>query len=87
MCFSHLNVMLQVDIIITGCGGYVPLPSLSAMIAHRFQMRSDVRSYSLSAHGCATGVILIELAEQLLKTVVCRIPSSMLILTALSLSC
>ena len=40
---------------------------MSAMIANRFKMRSDVRTYSLAGHACASAIIVVELAQQLLK--------------------
>ncbi len=40
---------------------------MSAMIANRFKMRSDVRTYSLAGHTCTSGIIVVELAQQLLK--------------------
>jgi 3-ketoacyl-CoA synthase len=40
---------------------------MSAMIAHRFKMRSNVKNYSLGGQGCACGIITVELAAQLLK--------------------
>lgn len=55
------------DILITATDSYVPVPSMSAMIANRFKMRSDVRTYSLAGHTCTSGIIVVELAQQLLK--------------------
>jgi predicted naringenin-chalcone synthase len=63
---SHFLFVWQIDIIITA-GDWVPLPSMSAMIANHFKMRSNVRNYSLGGQGCACGVITVELAAQLLK--------------------
>ncbi|CAL8470884.1 g10426 [Coccomyxa elongata] len=57
----------EVDILITATDSYVPVPSMSAMIANRFKMRSDVRTYSLAGHTCTSGIIVVELAQQLLK--------------------
>ena len=37
------------------------------MIANRFKMRSDVRTYSLGGHACTSAIIVVELAQQLLK--------------------
>ncbi|EIE20271.1 thiolase-like protein [Coccomyxa subellipsoidea C-169] len=57
----------EVDILITATDTYVPVPSMSAMIANRFGMRTDLRTYSLAGHACTSGVIAVELAQQLLK--------------------
>jgi 3-ketoacyl-CoA synthase len=62
-----LRCACQVDIFITATDTYVPVPSMSAMIANRFKMRSDVRTYSLGGHACTSGIIAVELAQQLLK--------------------
>lgn len=55
----------QVDILIT-VSGFAPTPSLSSAVACRFAMRSDVRAFSLSGHGCAGGLVGIDLAQALL---------------------
>ena len=62
----------QVDILITTSNTVAMLPSMSAMIANHFRMRPDVQSYSLGGMGCASGVLCLELAQQLLK--VCQSP-------------
>ena len=60
----------QVDIVITACT-FTPVPSLSAMVASYFEMRSDVLHYSLGGQGCTSGIIEVELAAHLLR-VRCR---------------
>ncbi len=56
----------QVDILITA-STFAPVPSLSAMVANYFGMRSDVLHYSLAGQGCTSGIIEVELAQHLLK--------------------
>ena len=56
----------QVDIVITACT-FTPVPSLSAMVASYFEMRSDVLHYSLGGQGCTSGIIEVELAAHLLR--------------------
>ncbi len=51
---------------ITACT-FTPVPSLSAMVASYFEMRSDVLHYSLGGQGCTSGIIEVELAQHLLK--------------------
>ena len=54
------------DILITA-STFTPVPSLSAMVASYFGMRSDVLHYSLAGQGCTSGIIEVELAQHLLK--------------------
>ena len=65
--FREKNCWLkQVDILITA-STFTPVPSLSAMVANYFGMRSDVLHYSLGGQGCTSGIIEVELAQHLLK--------------------
>ena len=64
---THLSrITAQVDIVITACT-FTPVPSLSAMVASYFGMRSDVLHYSLGGQGCTSGIIEVELAAHLLR--------------------
>lgn len=56
----------QVDTIVT-VSGFASTPSLSSAVACRFGMRADVKCFSLSGHGCAGGMVAIELASELLQ--------------------
>lgn len=56
----------EVDILLTATNMIVPVPSVSAMVANRFGMREDLRSYSLGGQGCASGVLVVGLAQSLL---------------------
>lgn len=64
---SQADMCSQVDILIAATDTYVPVPSMSAMVANRFKMRGDLRNYSLGGQGCSSGIIAVELAQQLLK--------------------
>jgi len=55
-----------VDILIT-VSGFAATPSLASMVACRFGMRGDVMALSLSGHGCAGGLVGIDLAQALLQ--------------------
>lgn len=63
--------MLQVDFLLTATNMIVPVPSVSAMIANRFRMREDLRSYSLGGQGCSSGVLVMGLAQSLLNAAPC----------------
>lgn len=52
--------------------GFAALPSLSAAVACRFGMRSDVECFSLSGHGCPGGLVGVGLTQQLLLVRGCQ---------------
>lgn len=56
----------QIDFLIINCSLFSPTPSLCAMVANKFSLRSDCRTYSLGGMGCSAGVISVDLAKQLL---------------------
>ena len=45
----------QVDVVVTNCSIFNPVPSLSAMLVNKFKMRDDVRTFSLGGMGCSAG--------------------------------
>ena len=53
--------------------GFAALPSLSAAVACRFGMRSDVECFSLSGHGCPGGLVGVGLTQQLLLVRGCQL--------------
>jgi len=57
----------DIDILVVNCSLFSPTPSLCALAAHEFGMRSDLASYNLSGMGCSASVIAIDLAKSLLK--------------------
>lgn len=57
----------DIDIIVVSGGTFSPPPSLSSMIMNKYKMRSDVRSFNLSGMGCSSGVIAIDLANNMLQ--------------------
>ncbi|KAJ6852536.1 3-ketoacyl-CoA synthase 11-like [Iris pallida] len=57
----------RIGVLVTNCSLYGPTPSLSAMIANRYALRGDVKSYNLGGMGCSAGLISIDLAKQLLQ--------------------
>lgn len=56
-----------IDFLIVNCSLFCPTPSLCAMVARKFGLRSDLRSYNLAGMGCSAGVISIDLARQLME--------------------
>ncbi|MFS7993286.1 putative very-long-chain 3-oxoacyl-CoA synthase [Helianthus anomalus] len=57
----------DIDIVIMNCSLFVATPSLSSIVIHKYKMRSNVKSYSLSGMGCSAGLISIDLAKHLLQ--------------------
>ena len=51
---------------ITTCTLFNPMPSMSSMIMNEFGMRSDCQNYSCAGMGCAGGVAMLALAQDLL---------------------
>ena len=54
------------DIVVT-VSGFAATPSLASVVACHYAMRSDVQAFSLTGHGCAGGLVGIELAQALLE--------------------
>ncbi|KAL6529915.1 separase/separin [Orobanche minor] len=57
----------DVDILIVNCSLFSPTPSLSAMVANKYKLRSNIKSYNISGMGCSAGLISIDLARDLLQ--------------------
>ncbi|XP_062199509.1 3-ketoacyl-CoA synthase 4-like [Phragmites australis] len=57
-----------VGALVVNCSGFCPAPSLAAIIANRYRMREDVKTFNLSGMGCAAGVIGVDVARNLLRT-------------------
>ena len=57
----------EIDILVINCSLFSPTPSLCAMVASKFGMRSDVATYNLSGMGCSASLISVGLAKKLLN--------------------
>ncbi|RLN35394.1 hypothetical protein C2845_PM03G03620 [Panicum miliaceum] len=57
-----------VGALVVNCSGFCPAPSLAAIIASRYRMRGDVRTFNLSGMGCAAGVVGVDVARGVLLT-------------------
>ncbi|KAA8548928.1 hypothetical protein F0562_000612 [Nyssa sinensis] len=56
-----------IDILISNNSLFCPTPSLSAMVIHKFRMRSNIMSFNLSGMGCSAGLVSVGLAKDLLR--------------------
>ena len=57
----------EVDFLVINCSLFSPTPSLCAMAANKFKMRSDVRTYNLSGQGCSASLLAVDLCSELLQ--------------------
>jgi len=57
----------EIDVLVINCSLFSPTPSLCAMVASKFGMRSDVSTYNLGGMGCSASLISIDLAKKLLQ--------------------
>ncbi|CAL5052297.1 unnamed protein product [Urochloa decumbens] len=56
-----------IDILVTNCSAFCPVPSLADMIVNKYKLRCDVRSIHISGMGCSAGLISVEAAKNLLQ--------------------
>ena len=67
--FSKTGTRPQdVGILIINCSLFVPTPCLSSMVVRHYDMREDVKSFTLGGMGCSAGIISIDLAKHMLHT-------------------
>ncbi|OVA08121.1 FAE1/Type III polyketide synthase-like protein [Macleaya cordata] len=57
----------QIDVVIVTSGTFSSVPSLSSILAHRYKLRPDIKSFNLSGMGCSSGVMCIDLAAKVLR--------------------
>lgn len=57
----------QVGALVVNCSGFCAAPSLAAIIANRYRMRGDLKTFSLSGMGCAAGVVGVDVARSVLR--------------------
>ncbi|KAE8667856.1 putative 3-ketoacyl-CoA synthase 2 [Hibiscus syriacus] len=66
--FANTNVKPRdVGILVVNCSIHNPTPSWSAMIIHKYKMRSNIKSFNLGGMGCSAGVIAVDLAKDMLR--------------------
>jgi 3-ketoacyl-CoA synthase len=56
-----------IDIVVTNCSAFNPVPSLVDMIVNKYRLRGDVRNIHIAGMGCSAGLISVEVAKNLLR--------------------
>lgn len=56
-----------IDILVTNCSAFNPVPSLVDMIVNKYKLRGDVRNIHIAGMGCSAGLISVEAAKNLLR--------------------
>ncbi|KAJ1258871.1 hypothetical protein BS78_10G108800 [Paspalum vaginatum] len=56
-----------IDMLITNCSGFNPVPSLADMIVNKYRLRGDIKSIHMAGMGCSAGLISVEVANKLLQ--------------------
>ncbi|KQJ86178.1 3-ketoacyl-CoA synthase 6 [Brachypodium distachyon] len=64
-CISHDAI----DVLITNCGIFCPVPSIADGIVNRYKFRGDIRVINLSGMGCSAGVTAVGLARNILQVI------------------
>ncbi|KAH7827256.1 3-ketoacyl-CoA synthase [Monocercomonoides exilis] len=58
----------QLDILIIACPSFSTQPSVCEYVCNRYKLKTSIKSYSLSGMGTASGLLAIDLAQDLLQT-------------------
>ncbi|CAI9286756.1 unnamed protein product [Lactuca saligna] len=58
----------NIGILVVNCSLFNPTPSLSSMIVHRYKLRGNIKTFNLSGMGCSAGVIAVDLAKDMLQS-------------------
>ena len=66
-CVLELFIMVQIDVVMVSCSSFAPTPSMAAMLVNKFRMRSEVLTYAFAGMGCASALVCVDLAKNLLK--------------------
>ncbi|XP_048549796.1 3-ketoacyl-CoA synthase 6-like, partial [Triticum urartu] len=56
-----------IDILVTNCSVFSPVPSIADMIVSRYKLRGDLRVINLSGMGCSATVTAVGLARNILE--------------------
>ena len=56
----------SIDVVVTACTLFTPVPSLASMLVHEYDMRPDVVTVPLAGAGCSAGVLGLQVAADML---------------------
>lgn len=56
----------EVDIVVTACTVFNPVPSMASMLVNRYALSRDVKSYHLGGMACSAGAVAVGLVKDLL---------------------
>ncbi|XP_026410102.1 3-ketoacyl-CoA synthase 1-like [Papaver somniferum] len=57
----------QIDVLIVTSGTFTSAPSLTSILVNRYNLRPDVKTFTLSGMGCSSGVLCVDLAANVLR--------------------
>lgn len=57
----------DIDIVVTVCTVFNPVPSMASMVVNEFKLRRDVKTYHLGGMACSAGAVAVGLIQDLLK--------------------
>uniref|UniRef100_A0ACD5TRI9 Uncharacterized protein n=1 Tax=Avena sativa TaxID=4498 RepID=A0ACD5TRI9_AVESA len=61
--------VLAIDILITNCTVFCPMPCITDSIVNRYKLRRDIRVINLSGMGCSAALTAVGLARNMLRLV------------------
>ncbi|CAM0949401.1 unnamed protein product [Alopecurus aequalis] len=56
-----------IDVLITNCSVFCPVPSMADKIVNRYMLRGDMQAINLSGMGCSAGITAVGLARNILQ--------------------
>ncbi|CAN4093750.1 unnamed protein product [Withania somnifera] len=57
----------HIGVLVTACGVFNIVPSLSSVIVKHYNLRDDIRNYNVTGMGCSAGLVALGLVQNLLK--------------------
>ncbi|KAG6406428.1 hypothetical protein SASPL_134028 [Salvia splendens] len=57
----------DIGILVVNSSLFNPTPSLSAVIVNKYKLRGNIKTFNLGGMGCSAGVILVDLAKDMLQ--------------------
>lgn len=64
--YESLDIRHKLDILIICCPSFTTQPSICAHAVNRYKLKPSIRCYNLTGMGTASGILGIDLAQDLL---------------------